>query len=89
MGELDVSNVEEVKAQLADGLRANGQLTLDTAGLTFMDSQGLRMLIQLGRLADETGSTIQLTNCPPQVQLVLDVSVPNGIPGVKIIKNEE
>jgi len=89
MGELDVSNVEEVQAQLADGLRAKGRLTLDTAGLTFMDSQGLRMLILLGRLAVETGSSIRLINCTPQVQLVLDVSVPNGIPGVEIIENEE
>jgi anti-anti-sigma factor len=87
-GELDISNVEHVKGELQRVFRETGRLALDTSDMTFMDSQGLRMLIHLGDQAAAEGTTIQVTNCSPQVQRVLDLSVPKGIPGVEIIRTE-
>jgi anti-anti-sigma factor len=88
VGELDISNVDEVQARLEEELRPGNQLTLDTTELSFMDSQGLRMLIELGSSAQHKGSSIRLLNCSRAVQRVLDTAVPDGIPGVEIFRKE-
>jgi anti-sigma B factor antagonist len=89
IGELDSSNVPEVTAELQEQLRRADQLTLDTSGLTFMDSQGLRMLIELGREASQRGSSVTVINCSRQVRRLLEVAVPTGIPGVEIWAADE
>jgi anti-anti-sigma factor len=89
IGELDSSNVPEVTAELQEELRRADQLTLDTSGLTFMDSQGLRMLIELGREASQRGSSVTVINCSRQVRRLLKVAVPTGIPGVEIWAADE
>jgi anti-anti-sigma factor len=86
VGELDVSNASHVAERLQGELRRNGRLTLDAEGLTFMDSQGLHLLILLGREASERGATLTVVNSSPQVRRLLDVSIPEGIPGVEIVE---
>jgi anti-anti-sigma factor len=85
IGELDTSNVPEVTARLQDEFRRAGHLTVDTSEITFMDSQGLRMLIVLGAEATEAGTTVTVVNGSNQVKQLLGVAVPTGIPGVEII----
>ncbi len=51
VGELDISNVERVQARLEEEFTDNQHLTLDTSELAFIDSQGIRMLIELGEEA--------------------------------------
>jgi anti-anti-sigma factor len=89
IGELDSSNVGHVADRLEEELRGADELTLDISELTFMDSQGLHLLIKLGEVAAERGSAVRLFNCPPQVKRLLDVAVPTGIPGVEIVGTEE
>jgi anti-sigma B factor antagonist len=65
-GELDIDSVgglrEQVQARLnAGGLRA---LTLDLAGLTFVDSSGLGLLLELRRVALTADVAFQLANVP-------------------------
>jgi anti-anti-sigma factor len=84
VGELDISNVDEVGRQLHESLRQNNGLTLDIQRLTFMDSQGLRMLIQLGKQAVEQFTTVRVLNCSGQIRQLLDLTVSGGIPGVEI-----
>jgi anti-anti-sigma factor len=84
IGELDIANVKQVQARLEEELRLGQQLTLDTAELSFMDCQGVRMLIVLGEQAAANGSAILFLNCSKAVQRVLDLAV--GIPGVKVLK---
>jgi anti-anti-sigma factor len=86
IGELDIANAEAVQSKLEGELELSGALTLDTTDLTFMDSQGLRMLIRLGAKAQEQGSTIEVLNCSRQVRRLLQVAVPQGIPGVVVIE---
>ncbi len=86
-GELDVSDVDEVQAQLEKELRNGQGLDLDTSELSFMDSQGLHMLIRLGELADEVSSSVRVLNCSAAVRRLLNVAVPHGIPGVEIVGN--
>lgn len=86
VGELDMANTDAVQARLQEELERSGALTLDTTDLTFMDSQGLRMLIQLGEQAQKQGSTIKVANCTKQVRRLLHMAVPPGIPGVEVIQ---
>jgi len=83
-GDLDISNVEAIGRQLEDALRENEDLTLDLEGLTFMDSQGLQMLIKLGKQALEQRKSVRVANAPGQVRRLFDLAVPSGIPGVEI-----
>jgi anti-anti-sigma factor len=62
-------------------------LTLDVSDLTFMDSQGLALLIHLGEEAKKRGKTIRLVRPSSQVRRLLDVAVPGGIPGVEIVQD--
>jgi anti-anti-sigma factor len=88
-GEIDISNVDQVKSELEEVFRETGRLAIDTSAVSFMDSQGLRMIIQLGAQAVEADTVIQIVNCSPQVQRLFDLSVPNGLPGVEIMKGTE
>jgi anti-anti-sigma factor len=89
IGELDASNVPQTTVQLLDELRGAGRLTLDASELTFMDSQGLRMLIGLGTEALQREATVALVGCSGQVKRLLDVAVPAGVPGVEIVRADE
>jgi anti-anti-sigma factor len=86
IGEIDLSNARQLQARLQDELRLAGRLTLDTSDLTFMDSQGLRMLIELGREAVERGTALTVLNPSRQVKGLLAVAVPTGIPGVEVLE---
>jgi anti-anti-sigma factor len=85
VGELDASNAPHVTARLQDRLRRVGELTLDTRDLNFMDAQGIRMLMKLGKEATERGTPVMVVNCSRAVSRLLEVAVPAGIPGVEII----
>jgi anti-anti-sigma factor len=85
IGELDASNVDVVRARLEKELRLAHRLTMDASELSFMDGQGLRMLIELGAVAKREALPIWLVNSSRQVRHVLEVAVPDGIPGVEII----
>jgi anti-anti-sigma factor len=89
MGELDISNVPQLQARLLEKLREARKLTLDTSDLTFMDSQGLRMLIALGHAATQLGTTVTVLNSSTQVSQLLDLAVPTGIPGVDIVSADK
>jgi anti-anti-sigma factor len=88
IGELDSSNVSQVTTRLQDELREADQLTLETSDLTFMGSQGLNMLIDLGKEAIERGTSVTVMNCSRQVKRLLEVAVPAGIPGVNVVETD-
>jgi anti-anti-sigma factor len=89
IGELDSSNVPQTTVQLRNELHRAGRLTLDASELTFMDSQGLRMVIDLGAEAIQRETTVALVECSGQVSRLLDVAVPTGVPGVEIVKADK
>ena len=54
VGELDLNTAPELAHRVEDKLAENPTtLTLDLLDLTFMDSSGLRLLIELDRRADQ------------------------------------
>jgi anti-sigma B factor antagonist len=66
-GELDLASTDEVSEQ-AKALLATGRcrvLVIDLSGLTFIDSTGLGLFVELRLLAADSGATIELANVPP------------------------
>jgi anti-anti-sigma factor len=67
-GELDLVSTEQVTARL-DALRAEGSpVLLDIDALDFMDSSGLRMVLNAAEASDAGDWEFSLTHGPEQVQ---------------------
>jgi anti-sigma B factor antagonist len=54
-GELDISNVSTVEAQLAPAVAGRTAVNFDLSSLTFMDSSGIAMLL---RVREQTGGVV-------------------------------
>jgi anti-anti-sigma factor len=84
-GEFDMAGCEAFDATVRE-LHVNGlnALTIDLAGLTFIDSSGIRSLLETKRRADEEGLAL-LVRVPKdgQVRQVLELTgVDNVLDGV-------
>jgi anti-anti-sigma factor len=75
VGELDLSTVPIVQAQLAE-LEAAGftRLVLDLRQLRFLDSSGLRLLIDWDARARADGVEMTVIPGPPAVQRLFDLA---------------
>ena len=59
-------------------------LILDFAGVTFMDSSGIAVILKTDRLLRQTGGALALCGVPRQVRRVLDVAgLTNIVPGLE------
>ena len=71
-GELDLVNAETVAARL-DALRAAGEpVLLDLDALDFMDSSGLRVVLNAAEASDASGWPFSVTHGPDQVQRLFE-----------------
>jgi anti-sigma B factor antagonist len=75
VGEIDVATVGGVRDRL-DELRAAGcvRLILDLRGVTFLDSTGLRLVIEQVAASATDGCDLAIVPGPWQVQRVFDVA---------------
>jgi anti-sigma B factor antagonist len=75
IGELDLSTVSEVRAQL-DELRSAGfqRLILDLRGATFMDSSGVRLALDAHATSAADGTQFAIVPGPPEVQRTFEVA---------------
>jgi anti-sigma B factor antagonist len=75
VGEVDLATVDVVQAQLAE-LKAVGfsQLTLDLRAVSFMDSTGLRMILEWDASSRADGFAFSLVAGSPAVQRLFDVT---------------
>jgi anti-sigma B factor antagonist len=74
-GELDVSSAPVLDEAVAEMRPITSPLTIDVAGLTFVDSAGLRALTALRRVAiEESGATVTLARCPESLRRLLALS---------------
>lgn len=75
MGELDLAVIDNMRAAL-DGVQlAGASVVIDLDALTFMDSTGLRLLIELKHRVESDKGTLVLRNVVhPAIRRVLDVS---------------
>jgi anti-anti-sigma factor len=86
-GELDLATSRD----LLTAIRArpgDAPLTLDFSGVTFMDSSGLRALLEAARGRGE-GDVLVVLDPSAQVRRVLEISLPDGAPGLLVSGGEE
>lgn len=86
-GELDMATSGDLLEALRERAAA-APVTLDFSGVTFMDSSGLRTLLEVAK--DREGDDVLVILDPlPQVRRVLDISLPDGAPGLEVRGGEE
>ncbi len=75
LGALDMATVSVLDTQLAE-LREAGfrRFILDLSRLEFMDSTGLRLILETGAAARSDGFSIEVVPGPPAVQRVFETT---------------
>ena len=74
-GDIDLASAPDFETSLRMALDGSpSSITIDLAGLTFIDSSGLRVLVSLTKEAESRGATIELRNVPRHAQRVLDIT---------------
>lgn len=76
-GELVIAG--EIDAHTAPGLaeaitRSGPDVTIDMSGIEFVDSSGLRVLIDAHQVAESDGGSLTLSNPSPTVTRLLEIS---------------
>ncbi len=72
-GELDMVTVDELDAALRQALNGGCHLVLDLRGLTFMDSQGLHLIIGWSSLAEKCGVAFKIIQGGPAVRRLFEI----------------
>ena len=70
-GELDTATVPQLVAELDAGTRHVG---VDLGGLTFVDSSGMRVLVEAHRAAAQHGIEFAVLPGPPAVQRAFEMA---------------
>ena len=73
-GEIDLATVELVRGAVEDNLQAGEDLVLDLREVGFMDTSGLRLVLEFKDRADRDGCELRLVRGPRAVQRVFEVS---------------
>jgi len=75
IGEIDIATVPMVEAQLSE-LKPAGfkQVTLDLRSVCFLDSTGLRMILEWDARSRADGFAFSLVAGPPTVQRLFDLT---------------
>ncbi|MGH2904996.1 MAG: STAS domain-containing protein [Solirubrobacteraceae bacterium] len=84
-GELDLATVPRVESAV-DALLAGEvrHLTIDLAKLSFLDSSGVRLFLQLAHSAEHVGWTLALVNLPERLDGIFRLTgVGENLPLVK------
>ncbi|MBF7084015.1 STAS domain-containing protein [Desulfallas sp. Bu1-1] len=70
-GVLDISTVDTFNSQ-TEQLSGISELVLDMAGLEFIDSSGIGAILQVVRLSQERGFTVNLENANENISELLN-----------------
>lgn len=71
-GELDLAGTDRLLGE-AESISAGDTLTLDLSGLSFMDSAGLKALMNLDRRSKREGWSLTIENPQTQVRRLLEL----------------
>jgi anti-anti-sigma factor len=81
-GELDIATADGLMDLLRTTADTDDPIVLDFSGVKFMDSSGLRALLQAAR-SEDCGPVV-VKDPPPQVRRLLEISIPEGVPGLRV-----
>ena len=84
VGELDLSTAENAAGTLSSAVVGDGDLTLDISQLAFVDSTGLRLLLQIAQTLEGRGRLI-LAFPQDNVDRLLDLTGLDRAQGLVII----
>lgn len=74
-GEIDVSNVEDFGQGVAECLQTSCRvLSMNMAGLTFIDSSGLRVIVETVKKMKEREGELRITDPPAILRRIVEVS---------------
>jgi anti-sigma B factor antagonist len=74
-GEIDFETSSRLREAFALLARDDEHpLTVDLAGVTFVDSVGLSVLIQVKKRFDAAGQPLRLANVPPSVRTTIEIA---------------
>ena len=75
-GEIDMANADQVLGWIRDAIDTSRctVLRLDLAGLAFLDSAGVRMLVMAHEYATARGAVLTAVNPQRMIQTVLEVT---------------
>ena len=84
-GEVDVSNAEELRAQIDAGLadEKNQQIEVDMAQVSYIDSTGIGVLVGSAHKAQDSGRVFQVLNPQPNVLRILGLLGVDEVLGLK------
>lgn len=74
IGEIDLANVEELKAAVRPCLQASNAVELDLSDLEFIDSSGLGAFVQLRSEAQLQGATLVLRNLRANIHRIFEIT---------------
>ena len=80
-GEIDLTAGDDLRSALLQ--QRTGPLILDASNLTFMDSSGLKVLLQAVALRQGNG-TVVLSRPHRNVRRLLELAVPGGVEGLQV-----
>ena len=79
-GEVDLASATDLEACIRRALEGSpSSVVLDLAGLTFIDSSGLRVLVSVSADARSQAVSFGLRNVPGHAQRVLDITGLSGM----------
>jgi anti-anti-sigma factor len=81
-GELDLATAGGLTDLLNTAADSDDPIVLDFSGVPFMDSSGLRALLEAAR-SDDCGPVV-IKDPSPQVRRLLEITIPDGVPGLRV-----
>jgi anti-sigma B factor antagonist len=73
-GEIDLATVDLVRSAVEAECRQGDDVQLDLRGVEFMDTSGLRYVLELVERAERGGFALRIVRGPAAVQRVFEVS---------------
>jgi anti-sigma B factor antagonist len=74
-GDFDLSGIERFWAVFSEALAANPRsITLNGRGLTFIDSTGLRALLQARAAATDAGAAFRVSEPSPELRRIAEIT---------------
>jgi anti-sigma B factor antagonist len=78
-GELDMATQAELRAALEDAARSGALVVLDLGALRFVDTSGLRLILETAEASRRDGFTFSVLPGRPAVQRLFEVAGVEGL----------
>jgi anti-sigma B factor antagonist len=78
VGEVDLVTVDEVRRHVREAAGESRRVVLDLRQVTFMDSSGLRLLVEAQQLAEQDGFAFAVVRGPASLERLFQVTGLDG-----------